>query len=122
MHARFRVHLLVHLLHMMPMPVTVGLRRVAPGSFLNAFFAQPNGWEYFSLPDKVDYLAQYAVGREYECWARPNTGYHEVTFSTNQKDLKRLIPQVSFDGCTDCILWLKPFLVRGIRSCDAGFL
>mmetsp|Transcript_28144 Transcript_28144/g.70922 ORF Transcript_28144/g.70922 Transcript_28144/m.70922 type:complete len:238 (+) Transcript_28144:44-757(+) len=57
---------------------------------------QPSGWKYFSQDDKDNYLATYAIGREYECWSRPSTGFHEISFRTHEREMTRLIPQLMF--------------------------
>ncbi len=77
-----------------------------------AVLAQPSGWEYFSAADKTDYLAQYAIGREYECWSRPSTGFHEVTFRSDEKSMHRLIPQVKLSEYRMCGMILSDHVIE----------
>jgi len=56
----------------------------------------PSGWQYFSPEDKKDFLEGYSIGKEFECWSRPSTGYREIVFHTDERDMPRLFPQILF--------------------------
>lgn len=55
----------------------------------------PQGWKYFTVQEKMDYLNQYKPGHEYECWALPGAHFHEAVFQ-RQPSFWRMIPQIIF--------------------------